>query len=63
MKTNRPILSLLFGLVAALWLAAPAVAGTLTGTRAIAPNSVDLTAEGTLDWAHWGLNTEADFDQ
>jgi hypothetical protein len=25
--------------------------------------TIDLTAEGTLDWAHWGLNTSTDFDQ
>lgn len=27
------------------------------------PASVDLTTEGTLDWAHWGLNAVSDFNQ
>src|SRR5512138_2619406 len=63
MKTNTPTFTLGGCLVAVLWLTVPAVAGTLTGTRVIAPNAVDLTAEGTLDWTHWGLNTETDFDQ
>ena len=26
------------------------------------PGTVDLTAEGVLDWAHWGLNLPTDFD-
>jgi hypothetical protein len=27
------------------------------------PAEINLTTGGTLDWAHWGLNTSADFDQ
>jgi hypothetical protein len=38
-------------------------AGTLAGNEAPAPTAVNLSAEGTLDWAHWGLNSETDFDQ
>jgi hypothetical protein len=30
-------------------------AGMLNGSVAIPPGGVDLTAEGTLDWVHWGL--------
>jgi len=30
--------------------------GTLTGTFAATPASVNLTTEGTIDWAHWGRN-------
>jgi hypothetical protein len=30
------------------------VIGTLIGSAATAPTNVDLTAEGTLDWADWG---------
>jgi hypothetical protein len=26
------------------------------------PSSVDLTAEGALDWAHWGLSADDDYD-
>lgn len=40
-----------------------ATAGVLLGSQATAPASVNLTAEGTLDWAHWGLSTATDFDQ
>lgn len=29
--------------------------GTLNGAVAFPPASVDLTSEGNLDWAHWGL--------
>lgn len=30
--------------------------GMLLGSSCAAPADVDLTAEGTLDWVHWGLN-------
>jgi Bacterial Ig domain len=36
--------------------------GTLSGTRAIPARNVDLTAEGTLDWAHWGLTAPTSFN-
>lgn len=29
--------------------------GTLNGSVAFPPDSVDLTAEGNVDWIHWGL--------
>ncbi len=29
--------------------------GTLTGAPGTPPSTVNLTAEGTADWAHWGL--------
>jgi hypothetical protein len=31
--------------------------GKLTGSRDSLQSSVNLTAEGTLDWAHWGTTT------
>jgi hypothetical protein len=41
-------------------------AGVLGGGLAIAradlPSTVDLTAEGTLDWAHWGMSANGTFD-
>ncbi len=37
--------------------------GTLAGSVDIPPYSVDLTAEGTADWAHWGLSLPGDFDR
>lgn len=41
----------------------PPPAGALTGARdAIPPGVVDLTAEGTIDWAHWGLAAAGDVD-
>ena len=36
--------------------------GTLTGSVDLAPYNLDLTAEGTTDWAHWGLYSPASFD-
>jgi hypothetical protein len=36
--------------------------GTLIGSTASTPYSVDLTAEGTADWAHWGLGSAAGFN-
>ncbi len=40
----------------------PATKGLLSGSMAPAPASVNLTAEGTMDWAHWGLSSPASFD-
>ena len=34
----------------------------LTGSVAPTPATVNLTSEGTLDWAHWGLTGAGDFD-
>ncbi len=57
----------IFILLACLTGAGPgslrATAGVLLGNQATAPASVNLTAEGTLDWAHWGFVTATDFDQ
>jgi hypothetical protein len=36
--------------------------GTLTGGGALPPGSVDLTADGTSDWTHWGLVASNSFD-
>jgi len=36
--------------------------GTLSGATLFPPARVDLTAEGTSDWAHWGLITSKSFD-
>jgi hypothetical protein len=37
-------------------------AGSLTCSRALIPASVSLTAEGPVDWAHWGLTTATSFN-
>jgi hypothetical protein len=37
--------------------------GTLIGHVDTPPLSVNLTAEGTNDWAHWGLNSATNFDR
>jgi len=34
----------------------------LAGSAETPPDSVDLTTEGTNDWAHWGLNSPTDFN-
>ncbi len=36
--------------------------GSLSGAAALPPDNVDLTAEGTSDWAHWGLFSTNSFD-
>jgi len=43
----------------------PAHAGTLSATFAEVPEGsiVDLTAEGALDWVHWGLYTESSLNR
>ena len=40
----------------------PGTTGLLSRSLAAAPATVNLTAEGTLDWAHWGLTAGASFD-
>jgi hypothetical protein len=37
--------------------------GTLLGSVATPPGNVNLTAEGTTDWAHWGLTLPTSFDR
>ena len=36
--------------------------GSLSGSVALPPDNLDLSAEGTADWAHWGLMTNSSFD-
>jgi Big-like domain-containing protein len=36
--------------------------GSLAGNTALPPSDVDLAAEGTADWAHWGLISSNSFD-
>jgi hypothetical protein len=43
-------------------LARPASGGLLSGGSASSPPAVQLSNEGTDDWAHWGLNAAGDFD-
>jgi hypothetical protein len=48
---------------AKVFLDAPAVAGSLVVTPSVvADGTIDLTAEGTLDWAHWGFSSAASFE-
>lgn len=37
--------------------------GTLSGSVATPPANLNLTAEGTLDWVHWGLASPASLDR
>jgi hypothetical protein len=37
--------------------------GSLSGTRATAPPSLNLTSEGSSDWVHWGLVTSNSFNR
>lgn len=39
------------------------VTGILTGSRVDMPGKVDLAAEGTSDWTHYGLNVVTDVDR
>ena len=37
--------------------------GSLSGTFAVSPvGSVNVTSQGTIDWAHWGINGPTAFD-
>jgi hypothetical protein len=36
--------------------------GILSGSTGAPPLSLNLTAEGTCDWAHWGLSSPSSFD-
>lgn len=63
MKTKTTHHMLLACVASACFLSGAATAGVLVGNQAIAPAAVDLTAEGNLDWTHWGLATPTDFDQ
>jgi hypothetical protein len=36
--------------------------GSLSGGNAVPPATLDLTVEGTADWAHWGLVSSNSFD-
>jgi len=36
--------------------------GSLAGSRANPPTSLNLTSEGTSDWSHWGLFTALDWN-
>jgi hypothetical protein len=36
--------------------------GSLVGSLATPVSPINLTSEGTTDWAHWGLNTATSFD-
>jgi hypothetical protein len=51
---------------AILWasgLSGPVNPGSLTATFAFSPSTVNLTNEGTVDWAHWGRNSATAFDR
>src|SRR5262245_36102986 len=50
-----------FGLVSD----SPTLAATLSGNLVAIPQGavIDLTAEGPLDWVHWGLYTESSLDR
>ncbi len=57
----RPGLCLVFSYTFILLLAfllpgRQAAAAALTGSAAASPASINLTATGTADWVHWGLN-------
>jgi len=63
MRTNIKQSTLLACLASAWLFGSQATAGTLVGAQATAPATVNLTLQGSLDWAHWGLSTPTDFDQ
>jgi hypothetical protein len=62
MKMNPNLSIVLLWLAGAGLSSDQAIASTLTGTQNPAPAAVNLTTEGALDWAHWGLNSKSDFD-
>jgi hypothetical protein len=58
----RAIARNLLASAAVLLTAQLAGAGSLSGTVSPITSPVNLTAEGTADWAHWGLNAPTDFN-
>jgi len=36
--------------------------GSIAGSMASSPTSINLTNDGVVDWAHWGLNGPSSFD-
>lgn len=64
MKTLKNISVLLACLAGTCLPASQAAAGTLNGSSTFLANGtvVNLTSEGSLDWATWGLTSVADFD-
>jgi hypothetical protein len=51
------------GPVSATTFASPVGSGgSLSGSQAAPPPSIQLTTEGSLDWAHWGLSSATAFD-
>src|SRR5207245_1767776 len=36
--------------------------GLLSGAETAPTNAIDLAAEGSADWAHWGLFSDTSFD-
>ena len=42
--------------------ATPMVPGSLFASRTLAPPTVNLSDEGTADWAHWGLASPSSFN-
>ena len=64
-RMQRP-LAIVVLLIALGFCRVPFVNGTtLTGTFTPVPRytNVDLTAEGRLDWVHWGLITDSSLDR
>jgi hypothetical protein len=58
-------LLLCFTMLCALLLTAPTFAqsgGTLAGNRGTPSGAINLSAEGSTDWAHWGLASGATFN-
>jgi len=64
-KTPDAVLTLLVSIVCALCASLEARGATLSVTFTPIPpgTDVDLTAEGSLDWVHWGLYTESSIDR
>ncbi len=64
-KTPAARLIRLASIVCALCASLEARGATLSVTSALIPQGtdVDLTAEGPLDWVHWGLYTDSSIDR
>src|SRR5256884_222184 len=52
-------------IVCLVWAASPVRGATLIGKFTPIPTGTDvnLTAEGPLDWVHWGLYTDSSLDR
>ncbi|KAF0191357.1 MAG: hypothetical protein FD165_1953, partial [Gammaproteobacteria bacterium] len=56
-RFNTAIEAALFAVALTCASVGDVTAAALLGSNAASPGTVNLTTEGTTDWAHWGLTS------